>query len=200
MASSTTTTGAATGTESSTLIDIDGPSVRTVPAGFPSQPVKTETQAARIDLEAEQQELAAEAAADRAKKERKEKKKKEKEKEREKKHQEEVAQQEEKEKKAKEQEQAKEKAQIEEAVPPSVEGKKSWLTSCRYWRETIGLGRPGAVGAVAVVNLAAVIGFSGWLGYRAWGLYDRGRLGPKEVGLGLGVVGIAGVLESLWVR
>ena len=197
MASSTTTTGAATGTESSTLIDVDGPSVRAVPADFPSQPVKTETQAMRIDVEAEQQELAAEAASDRAKKERKEKNK-EKEKGK-KKRQEEVSQKEE-EKKVQKEEQAEEEEQIVEAVPPSVEGENGWMKSCRYWRETVGLGRPGAVRAMAVINLAAVVGLSGWLGYRAWGLYDRGRLSSKEVGLGLGVIGITGVVESLWVR
>lgn len=58
----------------------------------------------------------------------------------------------------------------------------------------------GAAGAVALANIVAVVGLSGWLGYRAWGLYDRGRLGWKEAGLGLGVLGAVGVVEGVLAR
>jgi len=57
-------------TEASTssLVDVDMPSVRTVPSDFLEQDVKTETQAARIEREAEAIEEKARAEADLAKK------------------------------------------------------------------------------------------------------------------------------------
>ena len=48
------------------------------------------------------------------------------------------------------------------------------------------------------ICLAAVIGLSGWLGYKAWGLYERGRLGWKNVGLGLGILTAVGAIEGVF--
>ena len=60
-------------------------------------------------------------------------------------------------------------------------------------------GESGAARAVALVNVVAVVGLSGWLGFRAWGLYDRGRLGWREVVGGLGVLGAVGAVEGVFV-
>ncbi|KAF1809527.1 hypothetical protein P152DRAFT_476426 [Eremomyces bilateralis CBS 781.70] len=56
-------------TESSTqsLIDVDSPHISSVPSDFESQSVKTDTQAKRLDREAEADELRAETAAKQAK-------------------------------------------------------------------------------------------------------------------------------------
>jgi hypothetical protein len=62
------------------------------------------------------------------------------------------------------------------------------------------LAQGGSGGALALANLLAVVGLSGWLGYRAWGLYDRGRLGWREAGIGLGVLGAVGVVEGVFVK
>ncbi len=64
---------------------------------------------------------------------------------------------------------------------------------------TAGEGAGGAAKAVALVNVVAVVGLSGWLGFRAWGLYDRGRLGWREVVGGLGVLGAVGAVEGVFV-
>ena len=150
---------------SSSLIDVDAPSVRTVPSDFASQDVQTDTQAARIDLEAEAEEAAeaARAEAELAKK----------------RHHKKSA--------------AEKKKKVEEKVSRA----EGWLVRRLG---LVGLGEGGAAGAVAGVNLAVLVGVSGWLGFRAWGLYDRGRLGVREVGLGLGVLGAVGVVEGVLVR
>lgn len=48
----------------SSLVDVDTPSVRTVPSDYSSQEIKTETQATRIELEREAEEAAAKARAE----------------------------------------------------------------------------------------------------------------------------------------
>jgi hypothetical protein len=58
----------------------------------------------------------------------------------------------------------------------------------------------GAGGAIALANIVAVVGLSGWLGFKAWGLYDRGRLGWREAGIGLGVLGAVGAVEGVFVK
>ena len=145
----------------SSLVDVDTPSVRTVPSDYDDQSIQTDTQATRLNLEAE---AAAEEAAARARAESDLAKKK---KAHNKKH----------------------------AAADKVRRAEGWLV-----RHLESITEGGAAGAVAAVNLFAVVGLSGWLGYRAWGLYDRGRLGVKEVGLGLGVLGLVGALEGVFVK
>jgi len=56
----------------------------------------------------------------------------------------------------------------------------------------------GTGGALVMANLIAVVGLSGWMGYKAWALYDHGRLGWKQVGLGVGILSAVGVAESVF--
>lgn len=58
----------------------------------------------------------------------------------------------------------------------------------------------GASTALVVSNLVGVIGLSGFLGYKAWDLHERGRLGWKNLGLGLGVMGVVGIAEGVLGR
>ncbi|KAL2132052.1 hypothetical protein VTI74DRAFT_4281 [Chaetomium olivicolor] len=58
----------------------------------------------------------------------------------------------------------------------------------------------GAGAAVAIANLIAVVGLSGWLGFKAWGMYERGRFGWREAGIGLGIVGAVGAVEGVLVN
>ncbi|KAK1829784.1 hypothetical protein QBC39DRAFT_355897 [Podospora conica] len=53
-----------TSASTSSLVDVDTPSVRTVPSDFGDQEVQTETQATRIELEREAEEAAARARAE----------------------------------------------------------------------------------------------------------------------------------------
>ncbi|KAK7398409.1 hypothetical protein QQX98_012227 [Neonectria punicea] len=119
------------------LVDVDMPSVHTVPSDFLDQEVQTQTQADRIDREQDakrQAELAKRKAASKAKK------------------------------------------------------ADDWLAS--YFN---GLSDNQA-SAVVAANLASVVGVSAFLGYKAWGLYQRGSLNGKSVGLGVGILaGVAAV-------
>jgi hypothetical protein len=144
------TTASSTGS----LIDVDTPSVHTVPSDYASQEIKTDTQAARVEREDEAK--AAEEAAARARAEADLAKKK-----------------------------ALNKARRAEG----------WLAK-HFERVSEG----GAVGAVALANIVAVVGLSGWLGFKAWGLYDRGRFGWKEAGIGLGVLGAVGAVEGVFAK
>lgn len=54
----------------------------------------------------------------------------------------------------------------------------------------------GATSALAIGNIAAVVGLGSYLGYKGVGLYERGRLDWKSVGLGLGVVSLVGIVEG----
>ncbi|KAM0601503.1 hypothetical protein ACHAQF_006280 [Verticillium nonalfalfae] len=128
-------------TSTSSLVDVDSESVRTVPSDYLQQEVQTETQADRIDREEK-----ARAEAELAKKK------------------------------------AAHKARRAD----------SWLT-----RQFSSLS-DGSAGALAIVNLVGVVGLSGFLGYRAWGLYERGRLSWQNVGVGLGVLGVVGVVEGIF--
>ncbi|KAL2173183.1 uncharacterized protein P884DRAFT_252512 [Thermothelomyces heterothallicus CBS 202.75] len=144
-----------TASSTASLVDVDTPSVHTVPSDYASQEVKTETQAGRIEREeVAQEEAEARAEADLAKK-----------------------------KKAR------------GGAGSRARRAESWLA--KHF-ETVGEG--GAAGALALANIMAVVGLSGWLGFKAWGLYDRGTLGWKEAGIGLGVLGAVGVAEGFFVN
>ncbi|KAI0403806.1 hypothetical protein F4802DRAFT_598810 [Xylaria palmicola] len=132
------------------LIDVDTPSVRTVPSDFLERDVQTETQERRKEREEEAAEAAA-AAATRARAEADLAKKK-----------------------------TKAKARKADSVLTRFFGDLS----------------EGASTAVVVTNLAAVIGVSGYLGYKALGLYERGRLTWKNVGVGAGVALVVGLFEA----
>jgi hypothetical protein len=132
----------------SSLVDVDLPSVRTVPSDFREQEIQTETQAARIEREQEAAAAAEEAAAAvRSKK-------------------------------------GKAKAKAGEA--------DSWMLA-KFSR----LSDDGAKG-LAITNMVGFLGVSAFLGYKAWGLYEKGRLGWKEVGIGMGIMTAVGLGEALF--
>lgn len=135
---------------SSSLVDVDHPSVQTVPPDFPEQEIKTETQAARIENERRAKELAdkARAEADLAKK-----------KTRRKAHQ-----------------------------------ADNWAT-----RKFEGMSEE-ASWALLAGNVLALAGISGVVGYKAYGLYSRGLLDKKTVAIGLGVAGLVGAVESVFLQ
>ena len=124
------------------LVDVDTPSVRTVPSDWEEQEVKTETQAARLEREEEQRRAEADLAKKRSRARR-------------------------------------------------ADG---FLTK---WFGNLG---DGASTALVVSNLVGVVGLSGFLGYKAWDLHERGRLGWKNLGLGLGVMGVVGIAEGVLGR
>ncbi|KAL2163901.1 hypothetical protein VTH06DRAFT_3113 [Thermothelomyces fergusii] len=152
-----------TASSTASLVDVDTPSVHTVPSDYASQEVKTETQAARIEREETAREEEAEAQA-----------------------------------------RARARAEADLAKKAARGGgggsggarrAEGWLA--KHW-DTVGAG--GAAGALALANVVAVVGLSGWLGFRAWGLYDRGRLGWREASIGLGVLGAVGLVEGFLVK
>ncbi|EGX94602.1 hypothetical protein CCM_02873 [Cordyceps militaris CM01] len=125
----------------SSLIDVDMPSVHTVPSDFLEQDVQTETQASRLDREAQ----AAKAKAERARKETLAKAKK----------------------------------------------ADSWLT------QQISQLSDGTASRIALGNLATFVGISSYLGYKAWGLYEKGRLDGKAIGLGVGILAGLGAAHTV---
>lgn len=142
-----------TASSTASLIDVDTPSVHTVPSDYASQEIKTDTQAARVEREEEREEEAARARAEA------------------------------------------DLAAKKKSAKAKVRRAEGWLA--KHF-ESISEG--GAGGAIAVANLVAVVGLSGWLGFKAWGLYDRGRFGWKEAGIGLGVLGAVGAVEGVFVK
>ncbi|KAK0641849.1 hypothetical protein B0T16DRAFT_221532 [Cercophora newfieldiana] len=134
----------------SSLVDVDTPSVRTVPSDFGEQEIQTETQAARIEREKKAEELAAKARA--------------------------------------------------EADLAKKKGKRAAKKADNWLTKQFESLSDGTGGALVAANLLAVVGLSGWLGYKAWGLYDKGRLGWKNVGLGLGILGVVGAAEGVFGR
>jgi hypothetical protein len=58
----------------------------------------------------------------------------------------------------------------------------------------------GSASTPVIANLVSVVGLSAYLGYKAWGLYERGQLSWKSVGLGLGIVGLVGIGEGVLGR
>ncbi|KAI4864731.1 hypothetical protein F4820DRAFT_422834 [Hypoxylon rubiginosum] len=128
------------------LVDVDTPSVRTVPSDFMEQDVQTETQAARQELEDAAERARAEASL------------------------------------------AKKKGSGKARKADSV------LTK---WFSDLSDGASTALGAS---NLAAVVGLSAFLGYKAWGLYERGSLGWKSIGIGASIIAGVGIVEGVFGR
>ncbi|KAI8957353.1 hypothetical protein F5Y11DRAFT_339986 [Daldinia sp. FL1419] len=125
------------------LVDVDTPSVRTVPSDFGDQDIQTETQAARQELED---------AAERAR---------------------------------------------AEAHLAKKKGSGKARRADSFLTQWFGNLSDGASTALVVSNLAAVVGLSAYLGFKAWGLYERGRLGWKSVGIGAGIVTGVGLIEGI---
>ncbi|KAM5386931.1 hypothetical protein ACJZ2D_000224 [Fusarium nematophilum] len=121
------------------LVDVDLPSVHTVTSDFLDQPVKTETQAARIERE--------EAARD-------------------------------------------EKRKRDQAAA-KAHRTDNWLIQ-QFSRLS-----DGTTTSLAVVNLASVVGLGAYLGYKGWGLYEKGRLDWKAVGIGAGIIAGVGAVQGV---
>ncbi|KAI2614820.1 uncharacterized protein GGS25DRAFT_473342 [Hypoxylon fragiforme] len=130
----------------SSLVDVDTPSVRTVPSDFMEQDVQTDTQADRHDRED---------AAERAR---------------------------------------------AEAYLARKEGSGRARKADSFLTQWFSNLSDGASTALVVGNLTAVIGLSTYLGYKAWGLYERGRLGWKSVGIGAGIIAGVSVIEAVFGR
>ncbi|KAI0508852.1 hypothetical protein F5B22DRAFT_378041 [Xylaria bambusicola] len=130
----------------SSLIDVDTPSVRTVPSDFLEQDVQTETQQQRKEREEKAADAAARAEADLAKKKR--------------------------------------------SAARKARKADNFLTQ---W---FGELSDNASTALVAGNLAAVVGVSAYLGYKALGLYERGQLTWRNVGLGAGVALGVGLFEA----
>ncbi|KAH9889720.1 hypothetical protein F4778DRAFT_753829 [Xylariomycetidae sp. FL2044] len=133
-----TTESASTGS----LVDVDAPSVRTVPSDFLEQDIQTETQAAREERDEAMAKARAEADL------------------------------------------AKKKASGKARKADNFLTK--WFASLSDDAST----------AFVAGNLAAVIGISSFLGYKAWGLYERGRLNSKNVGIGASIILSVGIVEG----
>jgi len=171
------------------LIDVDTPSVRTVPSDFGSQEIKTETQAERIEIDkrfAEEEDRAWKAAtkaqraadavgetetADAAKSKDGGKKKKH----------------------HHHHNKDKAKAVENKAKEGAVYAENVVVRSMqRLWDERYV--------ALVTANWMSVVAISGYLGYKGWILFDKGRLDRRAVGLGLGIMGVVGAVESLIAR
>ncbi|KAF4463080.1 D-serine dehydratase [Fusarium albosuccineum] len=121
------------------LVDVDLPSVHTVNSDFLDQPVKTETQAARIERE----------------------------------------------------EEAREEKRKRDAAAAKARDADNWLI-----RQFASLSDGSATGLV-IANLATVVGLSAYLGYKGWGLYEKGRLDWKAVGIGAGILASVSAAEGV---
>ncbi|KAF5003450.1 hypothetical protein FDECE_10000 [Fusarium decemcellulare] len=121
------------------LVDVDLPSVHTVNSDFLDQPVKTETQAARIERE----------------------------------------------------EEAREEKRKRDAAAAKARETDNWLI-----RQFASLSDGSATGLV-IANLATVVGLSAYLGYKGWGLYEKGRLDWKAVGIGAGILASVSAVEGV---
>ncbi|KAI8667071.1 D-ser-dehydrat domain-containing protein [Fusarium sp. Ph1] len=124
------------------LIDVDLPSVHTVNSEFLDQPVKTETQAARIERE----------------------------------------------------EEAREEKRKRDAAAAKARQTDNWLI-----RQFSRLSDGSATGIV-IANFATVVGLSAYLGYKGWGLYEKGKLDWKAVGIGAGILASVSAAEGVLGR
>lgn len=152
------------------LIDVDTPSVHTVPADFKEQPVKTETEADRIEHEAQAEQAELEAQAEQAAADAK---------------------------KTADKTADKAKAKLNKKGKEAAAKAKAtdkWLT---HQFAILEEDHPLATKAAVVVNLAAVVGVGAFLGVRAWGLHERGQLLTwQTAATGAAVVGAVGVVEG----
>ncbi|KAF4450263.1 D-serine dehydratase [Fusarium austroafricanum] len=112
------------------LVDVDMPSVHTVPNDFLEQEIKTETQAARVEREEEARE---------------------------------------------------EKRKRDEAAAKAKRA-DNWLIQ-QFSRLS-----DGSATGLVITNFATIVGLSAYLGYKGWGLYEKGKLDWKAVGIGAGIL------------
>lgn len=126
------------------LIDVDTPSVRTVPSDFLEQDVQTGTQEKRKERESAAARARAEADLSNKKK------------------------------------------------SPAAKARKADNALAKFFSEL----SDTTSTALIATNLSAVVGVSAYLGYKALGLYERGRLTWKNVGIGAGVVIGVGLFEA----
>ncbi|RTE79606.1 hypothetical protein BHE90_005865 [Fusarium euwallaceae] len=124
------------------LIDVDLPSVHTVNSEFLDQPVKTETQAARIERE----------------------------------------------------EEAREEKSKRDAAAAKARQTDNWLIQ-QFSRLS-----DGSATGLVIANFATVVGLSAYLGYKGWGLYEKGRLDWKAVGIGAGILASVSAAEGVLGR
>ncbi|KAI9788061.1 MAG: hypothetical protein M1816_007273 [Peltula sp. TS41687] len=157
------------------LVDVDSVHVNTVPPDFESQPVKTDTQADRLEREAEEEERALEAEYDEVKREAKREAK-------------EKAQQ----AKAKAQEaKAKAEAKAEEVKSKAEhEAKRAIGKTSKVAKATGKELQENADNPVVVGNAVVVAALSAALGFGAYRKYAAGELTWKVVGAWAGVVGL----------
>ncbi|KAF9776579.1 hypothetical protein IL306_005226 [Fusarium sp. DS 682] len=118
------------------LVDVDMPSVHTVPNDFLEQEIKTETQAVRLEREEEARE---------------------------------------------------EKRKRDEAAAKAKRA-DNWLIQ-QFSRLS-----DGSATGLVIANFATVVGLGAYLGYKGWGLYEKGKLDWKAVGIGAGI--LAGVTAA----
>jgi hypothetical protein len=124
------------------LIDVDLPSVHTVNSEFLDQPVKTETQAARIERE----------------------------------------------------EEAREEKRKRDAAAAKARQTDNWLIQ-QFSRLS-----DGSATGLVIANFATVVGLSAYLGYKGWGLYEKGKLDWKAVGIGAGILASVSAAEGVLGR
>ncbi|EEU39412.1 uncharacterized protein NECHADRAFT_100868 [Fusarium vanettenii 77-13-4] len=124
------------------LIDVDLPSVHTVNSEFLDQPVKTETQAARIERE----------------------------------------------------EEAREEKRKRDAAAAKARKTDNWLIQ-QFSRLS-----DGSATGLVIANFATVVGLSAYLGYKGWGLYEKGKLDWKAVGIGAGILASVSAAEGVLGR
>lgn len=60
-------------------------------------------------------------------------------------------------------------------------------------------GSPGGY-APGLANVGVLVAVGAVLGFKAWGLYERGLLGWREVGIGAGIMGGVGAVEAVVTR
>ncbi|KAJ4260416.1 hypothetical protein NW762_007155 [Fusarium torreyae] len=121
------------------LVDVDLPSVHTVPNDFLEQDVQTETQAARLEREDE----------------------------------------------------AREEKRKRDAAAAKAKRTDNWLIQ-QFSRLS-----DGSATGLVIANLATVVGLSAYLGYKGWGLYEKGKLDWKAVGIGAGILASVSAAEGV---
>lgn len=54
----------------------------------------------------------------------------------------------------------------------------------------------GDASACGATNVGVLLAVGAVLGFKAWGLYERGVLGWREIGVGVGILGGVGAVEA----